>query len=63
MFQAEQARIVHALVERVTIGPEGADIRIRVEGLVGLVWELGATWQRCRVHWMRNGLAHVGKAQ
>ena len=24
---------------------------------------LGATWQRCRVHWMRNALAHVGKAQ
>jgi hypothetical protein len=24
---------------------------------------LGATWQRCRVHWMRNALAHVGKAR
>lgn len=24
---------------------------------------LGATWQRCRVHFMRNALAHVGKAQ
>ena len=24
---------------------------------------LGAAWQRCRVHWMRNALAHVGKAQ
>jgi transposase-like protein len=24
---------------------------------------MGATWQRCRVHWMRNALAHVGKAQ
>jgi transposase-like protein len=24
---------------------------------------LGATWQRCRVQWMRNALAHVGKAQ
>lgn len=22
-----------------------------------------ATWQRCRVHWMRNALAHVPKAQ
>ena len=22
---------------------------------------LGATWQRCRVHWMRNALAHVHK--
>jgi transposase-like protein len=24
---------------------------------------LGASWQRCRVHWMRNALAHVPKAQ
>lgn len=24
---------------------------------------LGATWQRCRVHFMRNALAHVGKAR
>jgi transposase-like protein len=24
---------------------------------------LGAAWQRCRVQWMRNALAHVGKAQ
>lgn len=22
-----------------------------------------ATWQRCRVHWMRNALAHVPKGQ
>ena len=24
---------------------------------------LGATWQRCRVHFMRNALAHVRKGQ
>jgi putative transposase len=24
---------------------------------------MGATWQRCRVHWMRNALAYVGKGQ
>src|SRR5207302_7480079 len=24
---------------------------------------LGASWQRCRVHWMRNALAHVSKGQ
>jgi putative transposase len=24
---------------------------------------LGATWQRCRVHWMRNPLAHAPKGQ
>jgi transposase-like protein len=28
-----------------------------------IVKVLGATWQRCRVHFMRNALAHVGKAQ
>jgi hypothetical protein len=34
-------RIVRALVERVVIGPDGADIRMRVEGLAGLVRDLG----------------------
>ena len=24
---------------------------------------LGASWQRCRVHWVRNALAHVPKSQ
>src|SRR6266576_716385 len=24
---------------------------------------LGATWQRCRVHWIRNALGHVPKGQ
>ena len=34
------------------------------EGLKAAITRvLGATWQRCRVHWMRNALAHVGKAQ
>jgi hypothetical protein len=42
LFPAEQARIVQALVERVVIGPDGADIRMRVEGLAGLVHDLGA---------------------
>ena len=42
LFPAEQARIVHALVERVVVGPDGADIRMRVEGLAGLVRDLGA---------------------
>ena len=42
LFPAEQARIVHALVERVVIGPDGADIRLRVEGLASLVRDLGA---------------------
>jgi hypothetical protein len=42
LFPAEQARIVRALVERVVIGPAGADIRLRVEGLAALVRDLGA---------------------
>ncbi|MFN3625871.1 MAG: recombinase family protein, partial [Hyphomicrobium sp.] len=41
LFPAEQARIVRALVERVVVGPSGADIRLRVEGLAGLVRDLG----------------------
>jgi DNA invertase Pin-like site-specific DNA recombinase len=41
LFPAEQARIVRALVERVIVGPAGADIRLRVEGLAGLVRDLG----------------------
>ena len=42
LFPAEQARIVRALVERVEVGPAGADIRLRVAGLVSLVRDLGA---------------------
>ena len=41
LFPAEQARIVRLLVERVEIGPAGADIRLRVAGLAGLVRDLG----------------------
>jgi putative transposase len=34
------------------------------EGLKAAVARvLGAAWQRCRVHWMRNALAHVPKGQ
>src|SRR5919199_3766279 len=33
-------------------------------GLKGAIRRvLGATWQRCRVHWMRSALAHVSKGQ
>ena len=35
LFPAEQARIIRLLVERVEIGPDGADIRLRVAGLAG----------------------------
>jgi hypothetical protein len=41
LFPAEQARIVRQLVERVEVGPAGADIRLRVAGLTNLVRDLG----------------------
>jgi hypothetical protein len=48
LFPAEQARIVRALVERVEIGPAGADIRLRAEGLAGLVRERRIREPPCR---------------
>jgi hypothetical protein len=42
LFPAEQARIVRLLVERVDISPDGADIRLRTEGLTNLVADLRA---------------------
>ena len=42
LFPAEQARIVQFLVERVDISAEGADIRLRTQGLTSLVADLGA---------------------
>jgi hypothetical protein len=44
-FSAEQQRIIHALVERVVVGPSGADIRLRIEGLSGLARDLGPQGQ------------------
>jgi DNA invertase Pin-like site-specific DNA recombinase len=41
LFPVEQTRIVRSLVERVVVGPEGADIRLRIDGLAGLVQDLG----------------------
>jgi len=42
LFPAEQARIVQLLVERVDIGLDGLDVRLRVDGLSGLVNELAS---------------------
>ena len=42
LFPAEQARVVHLLVERVEISPAGASIRLRIEGLDSLITELRA---------------------
>lgn len=40
LFPTEQARIVALLVERIDIGPEGLNIRLRVNGLTGLAREM-----------------------
>jgi hypothetical protein len=48
LFPAEQARIVQLLVERVDLGPDGADIRLRTEGLTRLVADLGETFHHVR---------------
>jgi len=40
LFRAEQARIVHLLVERVTVAVAGLDIRLKVDGLSAFAGEL-----------------------
>jgi site-specific DNA recombinase len=40
LFPVEQARIVQLLVERVVVGADALDIRLRVDGLVKLVGDL-----------------------
>jgi hypothetical protein len=42
LFSAEQARIIHLLVERVEVGRGSADIRLHVSGLKNIASELGA---------------------
>ena len=42
LFPAEQARVIELLVERVDVAPDGADIRMRTEGLTKLVADLSA---------------------
>jgi hypothetical protein len=39
-FPAEKARIVALLVERVEIGTDGLNVRLRVDGLSGLTREM-----------------------
>jgi hypothetical protein len=43
LFPAEQARIVRLLVQRVDLSPDGANIRLRTEGLTIVMAELGVT--------------------
>jgi hypothetical protein len=41
LFPAEQTRIIQLLIERVDVGHDGVDIRLRVDGLAHLVRDLG----------------------
>jgi len=40
LFPAEQSRIIHLLVERIDVGLEGIDIRLRVPGLAQVVRDM-----------------------
>jgi site-specific DNA recombinase len=42
LFPAEQARVIQLLVERVDVGPQGLDIRLRTEGLASITADLNA---------------------
>ena len=47
LFPAEQARIVQLLVERVDVRMSGVEVRLRADGLTGLVREVaGSTGNR-----------------
>jgi site-specific DNA recombinase len=43
LFPAEQARILHLLVEGVVVSPTGVEVRLRTDGLTTLTAELTAT--------------------
>jgi hypothetical protein len=43
LFPAEQARIVQSLVERVDLSLDGADVRLRTDGLASLARDLRGT--------------------
>ena len=42
LFPAEQARIAALLVERIDIGTDGLNVRLRIDGLTGLAREMMA---------------------
>jgi DNA invertase Pin-like site-specific DNA recombinase len=48
LFPAEQARVIQLLVDRVDVAPDGADIRLRNEGLSKLVADLSAIKREAR---------------
>ena len=39
MFPAEQTRIIRLLVDRVDVGIDGVDIKLRIEGVSSLISE------------------------
>lgn len=43
LFPAEQARIVHLLVERVDVSADGLDIKLKIDGFTNLAGELATT--------------------
>jgi site-specific DNA recombinase len=47
LFPAEKARIVQLLVERVDVGQDGIDLRLRTDGLTSLLQDLRAA----QPHW------------
>jgi site-specific DNA recombinase len=46
LFPAQQARIVQLLLERFEVGVDGVSLRLRVDGLSGLVGELAGSGRR-----------------
>ncbi len=48
LFPAEQARIVQLLVERIDVGTQGFDLRLRVKGLAHLARDLSDSATKIR---------------
>jgi len=40
LFPTEQARIIQLLVERVDVGTDGVEIKLRIDGITSLVGEM-----------------------
>jgi hypothetical protein len=50
LFPAEQARIVHLMVQRVNVSPEGIAVDLRVEGLGAVIHEMIAPRAKEALH-------------
>ncbi len=46
LFPAEQARLLQLLVDKILLLPDGAEVRLRAEGLASIVADLTAHRQR-----------------